>query len=209
MQATLGLTGLTMNAMALIATRRFPLAHLLRAGDRRRNGGRPAMWIGIVFALLALFGDRSLLRGNGEAVSWHRQFVLLRGTVVSESRQGLEVRPALKVHRRLGLPSLLLDLPGVMVAVTGIFTGYIVGHALAELHERFESRADVHDAGCRHVHLRSGIHRAPRCEWLHGGQHCHQRDSDLRFDRFLRDGHRLPHEPPTGQRRLPVGFDDQ
>src|SRR6202044_2855848 len=50
MQATLGLTGLTMNAMALIAPGAFLwLTFFSQAGE---GATAPAMWIGIVLALL-------------------------------------------------------------------------------------------------------------------------------------------------------------
>ena len=50
MQATLGLTGLTMNAMALIAPGAFLwLTFVIQGGEGATS---PAMWIGILFALL-------------------------------------------------------------------------------------------------------------------------------------------------------------
>jgi basic amino acid/polyamine antiporter, APA family len=50
MQATLGLTGLTMNAMALIAPGAFLwLTFLSQAGE---GATAPSMWIGILFAVL-------------------------------------------------------------------------------------------------------------------------------------------------------------
>src|ERR1700689_2008821 len=44
------------------------------------------------FRTFVVFGDRGVLRGNGEAVSGYRQFLLFRGAIVPESRQGVEVR---------------------------------------------------------------------------------------------------------------------
>jgi len=50
MQPTLGLTGLTMNAMALIAPGAFLwLTFITQAGEGNTS---PSMWVGIVFALL-------------------------------------------------------------------------------------------------------------------------------------------------------------
>jgi amino acid transporter len=48
MKATLGLTGLTMNAMALIAPGAF--LWLTYAGQAAEGATAPSMWIGIVFA---------------------------------------------------------------------------------------------------------------------------------------------------------------
>src|SRR6202034_3458223 len=50
MQATLGLTGLTMNAMALIAPGAF--LWLTFYAQATEGATSPSMWIGIVFALL-------------------------------------------------------------------------------------------------------------------------------------------------------------
>src|SRR5437764_607430 len=50
MQATLGLTGLTMNAMALIAPGAF--LWLTFAIQGAEGATSPSMWMGIVFALL-------------------------------------------------------------------------------------------------------------------------------------------------------------
>ena len=83
MKATLGLTGLTMNAMALIAPGAFLwLTFYSQAGE---GATAPSMWIGILFATAALSGDRGLLRGAGQALSRNRQFLLLRRAILPES----------------------------------------------------------------------------------------------------------------------------
>ena len=108
MKATLGLTGLTMNAMALIAPGAF--LWLTFAGQSAAGATAPSMWIGILFATGIVPGHRRLLRGDGQALSRHRQLLLLCRTVLPQSRQSMAVCPACQVHRRLGLASLLLDL---------------------------------------------------------------------------------------------------
>ena len=143
MTPTLGLTGLTMNAMALIAPGAFLwLTFFIQATT---GTTAPAMWIGIVLRLAAVPGHGGLLCGNGEAVSGHRQFLLFRRTVVSEPRKGLAVRAAFEVHRRLGLASLLLDLSRRDGRRHGNFLRLPRRDALAELHERLQPRPDVHD----------------------------------------------------------------
>ncbi len=145
MKPTLGLTGLTMNAMALIAPGAFLwLTFAIQGGHGQyrsvhvdRNCDRAS----------ALSGHRGLLCGTGEALSRHRQFLLLCRAVVSESRKGLEIRAAFEVHRRLGLASLLLDLSGRDGGRDGRALRLSGRHALAGLHERVQSRAHVHDAG--------------------------------------------------------------
>ena len=69
MKPTLGLTGLTMNAMALIAPGAFLWLTFVAQGTAGATA--PAMWAGIVFALLLCLCDGSLLRGNGEALPRH------------------------------------------------------------------------------------------------------------------------------------------
>ena len=54
MKQTLGLTGLTMNAMALIAPGAF--LWLTFAGQTAAGSTAPSMWIGILFATLLCLG---------------------------------------------------------------------------------------------------------------------------------------------------------
>ncbi len=83
MQATLGLTGLTMNAMALIAPGAFLwLTFFLQSTE---GATTPAMWTGHRPRTSAVSGHRRLLCGNGEVVPRNGQFVLLRGAVFSQS----------------------------------------------------------------------------------------------------------------------------
>ena len=84
MKATLGLTGLTMNAMALIAPGAFLWLTFFHSGYHRGHGAfdvdRDRDRAG------TLSRDGGLLCGNGEALPRHREFLLLRGTIVPESR---------------------------------------------------------------------------------------------------------------------------
>ena len=108
MKPTLGLTGLTMNAMALIAPGAFLWLTFVAQGTAGATGAgyvgghRPGP--------AALPGDRRMLRGDGQALSRHGQFVLLCRAVVSQPRDRLALRTRLEVHCRLGLAPLLLDL---------------------------------------------------------------------------------------------------
>ena len=83
MQPTLGLTGLTMNAMALIAPGAFLWLTFVIQGATGNTA--PSMWIGICFCATSLSGHCGLLCGAGEAVSRTGQFILLCRTVISES----------------------------------------------------------------------------------------------------------------------------
>ena len=110
MKPTLGLTGLTMNAMALIAPGAFLwLTFVIQA---TAGATAPAMWIGILFALLLCLATAVCYAEMAKLYPGHRQFVLLRRAIVPEPRQGLALCAAGEVHRRLGLAPLLLDLSG-------------------------------------------------------------------------------------------------
>ena len=112
MKKTLGLTGLTMNAMALIA----PGAFLWLTFAQQCQYGQPmagcAVWFGIVVALLLCFATAiayaelsKLYPGAGSSYFFAEQAFLSKTA-------GLPLRPAGQVHRRLGQPPVLLGLSG-------------------------------------------------------------------------------------------------
>ena len=125
MQATLGLTGLTMNAMALIAPGAF--LWLTFYAQATEGTTSPSMWIGIFFALLLCLAT---------AVSYAELAKLYPGTGSSyyfAEQSFLNHEKAWKYARLMkfivgwGSHLYYWIYPGVMVAVTGIFCGYIVG----------------------------------------------------------------------------------
>jgi APA family basic amino acid/polyamine antiporter len=125
MQATLGLTGLTMNAMALIAPGAF--LWLTFAPQATEGSTAPSMWIGILFALLLCLAT---------AVSYAEMAKLYPGTGSSyyfAEQAFLNHDKAWKYARLMkfivgwGSHLYYWIYPGVMVAVTGVFCGYIVG----------------------------------------------------------------------------------
>ena len=207
MQATLGLTGLTMNAMALIAPGAF--LWLTFAPQATEGATAPSMWIGIMFALLLCLATAvcyaemaKLYPGTGSSYYFAEQAFLNHDKAWKYAR-------LMKFIVGWGSHLYYWIYPGVMVAVTGVFCGYIVGTLWPNFMSASNPGPMFMMAGRDRVLLRRGLHRSSRRERLDGRQHRHQRDSDLGADRFLRNGHRLPHEPPAGQRGLPVGFDDQ
>src|SRR5579863_7213959 len=125
MQATLGLTGLTMNAMALIAPGAF--LWLTFAPQATEGASAPSMWIGILFALLLCLAT---------AVCYAEMAKLYPGTSSSyyfAEQSFLNHDKAWKYARLMkfsvgwGSHLYYWIYPGVMVAVTGIFCGYVVG----------------------------------------------------------------------------------
>jgi amino acid transporter len=125
MTPTLGLTGLTMNAMALIA----PGAFLWLTFAIQGNTGvtAPAMWLGIIVALLLCLATAvcyaemaKLYPGTGSSYYFAEQSFLNHEKAWKYARLSKFI---------IGWGSHLYYwiYPGVMVAVTGVFCGYIVG----------------------------------------------------------------------------------
>src|SRR6266705_4428462 len=125
MKATLGLTGLTMNAMALIA----PGAFLWLTFSIQATTGvtAPAMWLGIFVALLLCLATAvayaelsKLYPGPGSSYFFAEQSFLNHEKSWKYARLSKFI---------VGWCSHLYYwiYPGVMVGVTGIFCGYVVG----------------------------------------------------------------------------------
>src|SRR5487761_742521 len=125
MQPTLGLTGLTMNAMALIA----PGAFLWLTFYIQATTGvtAPAMWIGIVVALALCLATAvcyaemaKLYPGTGSSYYFAEQSFLNHDKAWKYAR-------LMKFIVGWGSHLYYWIYPGVMVAVTGVFCGYITG----------------------------------------------------------------------------------
>jgi basic amino acid/polyamine antiporter, APA family len=125
MKATLGLTGLTMNAMALIA----PGAFLWLTFSIQATTGvtAPAMWLGIFIALLLCLATAvsyaelsKLYPGPGSSYYFAEQSFL------NHDKHWRYARLA-KFIVGWGSHLYYWIYPGVMVAVTGAFAGYVVG----------------------------------------------------------------------------------
>jgi len=125
MQATLGLTGLTSNAMALIAPGAFLwLTFYIQATTGTTS---PAMWIGIVAALLLCLATAvayaeisKLYPGTGSSYYYAEQAMLSKSAASKYARIA-------KFIVGWGSHLYYWVYPGVMVATTGIFVGYVVG----------------------------------------------------------------------------------
>src|ERR1700685_494262 len=125
MKPTLGLTGLTMNAMALIA----PGAFLWLTFQIQANTGAtaPSMWIGIIIALLLCLATAvcyaemaKLYPGTGSSYYFAEQSFLNHDKAWKYAR-------LMKFIVGWGSHLYYWIYPGVMVAVTGVFCGYITG----------------------------------------------------------------------------------
>jgi amino acid transporter len=125
MQATLGLTGLTSNAMALIAPGAFLwLTFVIQAGT---GTTAPTMWLGIFAALLLCLATAvayaeisKLYPGTGSSYYYAEQALLSKDKFFKYARVA-------KFIVGWGSHRYYWVYPGVMVAVTGVFVGYIVG----------------------------------------------------------------------------------
>jgi len=136
MRPTLGLTGLTMNAMALIAPGAFLwLTFYIQATT---GATAPAMWIGIFVALLLCLATAvsyaelsKLYPGPGSSYYFAEQSFLNHEKAWKYARLS-------KFIVGWGSHLYYWIYPGVMVAVTGLFVGYIVG----TLWPSFQAAAD-------------------------------------------------------------------
>jgi len=130
MQATLGLTGLTSNAMALIAPGAFLwLTFFIQAttGVAGQPSTAPAMWSGIFAALLLCLATAvayaeisKLYPGTGSSYYYAEQAFLSKEKAFKYARLA-------KFIVGWGSHLYYWVYPGVMVATTGIFVGYVVG----------------------------------------------------------------------------------
>ncbi|MGD0790645.1 MAG: APC family permease [Terriglobales bacterium] len=125
MKQTLGLTGLTMNAMALIAPGAF--LWLTFAGQAAAGATAPSMWIGILFATALCLATAvcyaemaKLYPGTGSSYYFAEQSFLNHETAWPYARLAKFV---------VGWGSHLYYwiYPGVMVGVIGVISGYLVG----------------------------------------------------------------------------------
>src|SRR6204780_4353046 len=125
MQATLGLTGLTMNAMALIAPGAFLwLTFITQAAEGNTS---PSMWAGIVFATLLCLATAvcyaemaKLYPGTGSSYYFAEQSFLNHEKAWPYARLA-------KFVVGWGSPLYYWIYVGVMVGTMGILCGYIVG----------------------------------------------------------------------------------
>ncbi len=125
MKATLGLTGLTMNAMALIAPGAF--LWLTFAIQGATGNTAPAMWIGIIVALLLCLATAvcyaelaKLYPGTGSSYYFAEQSFLNHEKAWKYARLS-------KFIVGWGSHLYYWIYPGVMVGVTGVIIGYLTG----------------------------------------------------------------------------------
>src|SRR5450631_4042187 len=129
MKPTLGLTGLTMNAMALIAPGAF--LWLTFAGQAAAGSGpqgtAPAMWIGILFATVLCLATAvcyaemaKLYPGTGSSYYFAEQSFINHQSAWPYARLA-------KFIVGWGSHLYYWIYPGVMVGVIGVISGYLVG----------------------------------------------------------------------------------
>jgi len=125
MKTTLGVTGLTFNAMALIAPGAF--LWLTFYAQATEGATSPSMWSGIVFALLLCLATAvsyaelsKLYPGSGSSYYFAEQAFLNHDNAWRWAR-------LMKFVVGWGSHLYYWIYPGVMVAATGAFVGYIVG----------------------------------------------------------------------------------
>jgi amino acid transporter len=125
MKPTVGLTGLTMNAMALIAPGAF--LWLTFAGQAAAGATAPSMWAGILFATLLCLATAvcyaemaKLYPGTGSSYYFAEQSFLNHDQAWPYARLA-------KFIVGWGSHLYYWIYPGVMVGVIGVISGYLVG----------------------------------------------------------------------------------
>jgi hypothetical protein len=164
MKPTLGLTGLTINAMALIA----PGAFLWLTYEEQALYGAPmagcAMWIGIVFALVLCFATAisyaelsKLYPGAGSSYLYAEQAFLSK-------TKAFQVGAHHQVFHRLEQPLVLLDLYRINGRCDCHSCGLAcrtvdAGHVQHHLQQSY-----FHVALLRCIRHWGWLHRLPRCQ---------------------------------------------
>src|SRR5262252_7188294 len=125
MKPTLGLTGLTMNAMALIAPGAFLWLTFVAQGTAGNTA--PAMWAGILFAVLLCLATAvcyaelaKLYPGTGSSYYFAEQSFLNHQTAWPYARLS-------KFIVGWGSHLYYWIYPGIMCGVMGVLCGYLVG----------------------------------------------------------------------------------
>jgi len=150
MQATLGLTGLTSNAMALIAPGAFLwLTFFIQAttGVTGQPSTAPAMWIGIFAALVLCLATAvayaeisKLYPGTGSSYYYAEQAMLSKDKAFKYARVA-------KFIVGWGSHLYYWVYPGVMVAVTGVGAAHDAGIEEADDVADKDAGDGDHDAG--------------------------------------------------------------
>ena len=162
MKKTLGLTGLTMNAMALIAPGAFLwLTYVQQAAYGAPMAGS-AMWFGIIIALLLCFATAisyaelsKLYPGAGSSYFFAEQAFLSKTNAYKFARLSKFI---------IGWASHLYYwvYPGVMVGVTAILAGYLASIFWPDTFNSAVEQPDVDDRLLRVLLLWRGLHRLQR-----------------------------------------------
>ena len=165
MVPTLGLTGVTVNAMALIAPGAFLwITFVQQAGYAYPSG--MAMWAGIFVALMSRVRDRAFVLGTGKALSGCGQLVSVRRAGVPEHDHGVQVRAHREVRDRMGVASLLLGISRRHGGHDGRHDRLYRRHARAGIDERGDSGAGFHGLDRDNLRVRGRLHRIPRRQRL-------------------------------------------
>ena len=204
MKPTLGLTGLTFNAMALIA----PGAFLWLTYEEQCLYGAPlagsSMWFGFLMALLLCFATAmsyaeltKLYPGAGSSYFYAEQAFLSKSKAFKFAR-------VMKFFVGWASHLYYWVYPGLMVGVTAIFISYISGVVFPNtFSSTYNSPLEmiIVCVGFRH---RRVLHRLPRGERLDGGEYRDEYHPDRRVAGVFLHGRRLSHEPQGRRRRHPL-----
>ena len=192
-KATLGLTGLTINAMALIA----PGAFLWLTFQEQSLYGAPmagcAMWVGILAALLLCFATAISYSELSKLYPGRRVVVSLRRAGVRVQDESVKFARVVKFFTGWASHLYYWVYPGLMVGVTAIFAGYMASIFWPDTFSGAYNSPLFMVLFCIVFSLGVGYIAFRGVNGTTGGQHGHQCHSDHRAGGLLRHGHLLPH----------------
>ena len=198
---TLGLTGLTVNAMALIA----PGAFLWLTFFIQASYGAPlaaqGMWFGILAAVLLCLATAIAYAELSKLLSGRRLLVLLRRAGVS-SRRRTSTKFARIAKFIVGWASHLYywGYPGLMVGVTALIVGYVIGQIWPDTFNAAVPSPLFMMLFCTFFAFGVAYIAYRGVDGHDGRQRRDQRHPDHGAPHLLGHGDRLPREPSGRQR---------
>ena len=201
MVPTLGLTGVTVNAMALIAPGAFLwITFVQQAGYAYPSG---MCDVGGHFRRAATrVRDRNFVLGAGQTLSRCGQFLLVCGAGIPQQNACVQVRPDGEIRDRMVVASVLLDVSGRHGRHHGHHDRIHRRQGRAGHDERRNARPGIHGAYRDNFRVWRGMDRVSGRQRFHDGQYCHQRNPDRGAAVLRRVCDCLPARTPAGSTGL-------
>ena len=199
MQATLGPHRIDQQRNGADCSRRLSMANVLHPGNHGHGG--PAFHRA---------GDVVGHPAGASDFAWQRRWLTRKSPSFIPARAPATTTPSRRCSRKdkafkyariakfiVGWGSHLYYwvYPGVMVATTGIFVGYVVGFLLPQLHQRVQSGTGLHGPGRDCVFVLCRLDRTEGRGRIDRSKHRHQHRADLGAAGVQRAGAGLSRQP--------------